>query len=385
MFVWAENALPVTPTIGLGYLSWIVLLVGAIAYLRSVGLRHQRWEVVAVLLIAVSPVIWEPILKYFHPQDIVAIGLALAGMACVNRNAWAWAGVWMGLAVTAQQSALLVLIPTLVVAPALGRTKVLAASAGAWMAVTLPLIAVTNGQAVDGALLGTGNSRGFGGTVISAFDLHGAALVFSSRILPLIVALGIATWIHLRLGARALDPIPYVSLIATSLSLRLVFEQNMYGYYFMALVVMLILLDVTRRTIRGETVVWIALVTLSYVPIPYPISYNNRTWGANADAALPVIFVLVALALIALESVRHRFRWYLLASVPLVAATVLHWPPWVLDMRRDPVPHWIIQIFLVGSGVVLAFGPLFKLLMASRSESLSVTAAEMAARIGVST
>lgn len=378
MFIWSEESLPVTLTTGLGYLSWFVLLVGIVVFLRAVGLRRQGWELAAVLLIAASPLVWAPILKFFHPQDIVAMGLALAGLACVKRDAWIWAGVWMGLAVSSQQFALLVLVPIVIIAPAAGRLKLIAASATTWMAVTLPVIAATHGQAVDGAVLGTGNSGGFGGTVLWELHLHGDPLVFFSRVMPLIVSAALAVWSRRRLGDRALDPVPLVSLVATSVSLRLVFEQNMYGYYFMAIVVMLIVLDVVRQRIRGETIVWIAVVTLAYVPIPYEIAYNARSWGANAAAALPVIYIAVALVLIAWDVYRHRFRWYLPASVVLVAAAVLHWPPWILHVRPDPVPDWIVQILLVGSGVALAFGPLLSSLRTPKAHSLQVTDEEMA-------
>ena len=55
---------------------------------------------------------------------------------------------------------------------------------------------------------------------------------------------------------------PLISLVATSLALRLVFEQNIFGYYFMALCVTLVLLDVISGRIRGELVAWLALITL---------------------------------------------------------------------------------------------------------------------------
>lgn len=38
----------------------------------------------------------------YHPQDLVAVGLALAGLACVLRGKWVWAGVLVGLAISSR-------------------------------------------------------------------------------------------------------------------------------------------------------------------------------------------------------------------------------------------------------------------------------------------
>ena len=65
-----------------------------------------------------------------------------------------------------------------------------------------------------------------------------------------------------------MDPVPLLALMALSLSLRLVFEQNLYGYYFMAFAVSLVLLDVVGGRIRGQLVAWLGLLTLAYNPFP---------------------------------------------------------------------------------------------------------------------
>jgi hypothetical protein len=82
----------------------------------------------------------------------------------------------------------------------------------------------------------------------------------------------LASWAARRLGSALLEPLPLASLIATSLSLRLVFEQNLFGYYFMALAVMLAVLDVLRGRISLYLVGWLALVALGFSPLP---------WGFN--------------------------------------------------------------------------------------------------------
>src|ERR1035438_9457021 len=50
----------------------------------------------------------------FHPQDLLAMGLILCGVASVLRDRWVLAGVLMGLALTSQQFSILVLVVLLV-------------------------------------------------------------------------------------------------------------------------------------------------------------------------------------------------------------------------------------------------------------------------------
>ena len=47
--------------------------------------------------------------------------------------------------------------------------------------------------------------------------------------------------------------------------LLVIFEQQMFGYYFMALSVSLLLLDVVRGHIRGSLVAWLATVSMVYL------------------------------------------------------------------------------------------------------------------------
>jgi len=61
-------------------------------------------------------------------------------------------------------------------------------------------------------------------TLIGLIPIHGLLLI-ESRILPIVLAVMLAWWATRRLGSSVLEPLPLVSLIATSLGLRLVFDQ----------------------------------------------------------------------------------------------------------------------------------------------------------------
>jgi hypothetical protein len=304
------------------------------------------------------PIVWMPLLIEFHPQDLLAMGLGLGGLACVRRGTWIWAGVLLGLAVSSQQFALLILAPLLVVAPQRQRVRLLLAAVGTWLIVNVPMIVATSGRAWNAVLIGSGNFPSSGGTVLRELHPHGALLVVVSRVLPIGVSMVLAWWILRRIGSAALAPVPLVSLIAISLSLRLVFEQNLFGYYFMALAVCLVLLDVIRGRIRGELVAWVAVVTLLFSPVPYGLAFNARSWGHQVDAALPLTFMVIALTLIALDAAHRRVRWYLVFSFIIVVAAFAQWPPWMTLPLRPAWPRWLWQIILVGSGLALAAQPL---------------------------
>ena len=183
--------------------------------------------------------------------------LLLAGLALALRRSWAWAGALLGLAVASQQFALLALVPLFVVAPARGRWRLVGGSVAAWGLVALPFV-VTSRRALGTITIGTGNSPSYGGTLVRFLHLHGAPLVLVSRVLPLAVVAGLAWWMHRRLGARTLEPLPLIALMAICLSVRLVFEQNMFGYYFLALSVLLILPEIAMVVALG-LIVWDAM------------------------------------------------------------------------------------------------------------------------------
>jgi hypothetical protein len=278
---WALKTSAVGTTVQIGYLSWLVLMVGLIALLRASGRGRTGWEPATLLLVACAPPVLLALQEFFHPEDIVAIGLAFCGIAFVRRGSWVWAGVFLGLAIVSQQFALLVLAPLVVVAPPDRRVRFVGAAVCASAAVVVPMIIITSGRAL-GPLTGASATPAFGGTVLSETHLHGPVLFLVSRILPIVTAMVLARWARQRLGRAVLDPIPLVSLVATSLGLRLACEVNLFGYYLMAVGVSLIVLDMIAGRFRVSLVLWIVVVTVAFMPMP---------WGYDAFGNLLPIWL----------------------------------------------------------------------------------------------
>lgn len=321
-----------------------------------------------MLLVGVSPVVWYPVLDLYHPQDLVAMGLVLLALACVVRHRWAWAGVLLALAILSQQFTLLVLAPLIVLAPGRARWRLVLAAFGTGLVVTLPLAVLTSGRVWHSILVGTGNTPSFGGTLLRQLHLQGNGLLVTSRVLPIVLAALLAWWVSRRLGPEALEPVPLLSLLALSLSLRLVFEQNLFDYYFLALAVMLIVLGIVCGRIRGELIAWLAVVTLAYNPVPWGLSLNqNRSWGFHAAAALPEVAIAIAVVLVVRDALHRRFRWYLVAWLVVAVCAFGEWPPWAAAIRATWHP-WALQLLLVPTGIALAAWPLVGSLRQARVE-----------------
>ena len=234
----------------------------------------------------------------------------------------------------------------------------LTSAAGTAAAGLLILLVFSSRTALDAALFGTGNSGGRG-TVLSELHLSGGLLVFASRIVPLGLSLVLAWLVLQKLGPRTLEPVPLLAVMALSLSLRLVFEQALYGYYLMAVSVLLVLLDVMGRRIRGSLVAWLLLLTLVYVegPTTSTATLSRAPWGYHAQETLPAVVLVLALLVVALKLSRHGFRVDVVPWLILVIGTILAWPS-VHDPLSGHVtgPYW--QIIVVSWAILLALVPL---------------------------
>lgn len=357
MYQWALASHVILPTIRLAYFSWLVLLAGVVALLRASGRGRCRWEPVTLVLIACAPPTFTCLTEYFHPQDIVAMGLILIGLARVRQSKWVWAGVFLGLAFTTQQFALLVLAPILIVAPRSQRLKFLAGAAGAAAVVVSPFIILTSGKAFRATVIGSGFTKSFGGTVLWETHPQGALLFLLSRILPAVLAIGLAVWAVQRLGPRILEPVPLISLIATAFSFRLVLEENLFGYYFMAVAVMLIVLDVVNHRFRRYLVAWFLLDMLAFNPVPWGFASNGQAWGLTARLLLPIFIAIIALLFLVVDAARRRFRADMLAWL-FIVGLILTKIEWTAVPLRHTVPTWFWQIALVPTALALAVGPL---------------------------
>jgi hypothetical protein len=349
---WSFHAAALNPTTWIGCVGWLALMVGVVAWLRASGRGRSGWEPATLVVVASLPPIWMSVQTAFHPQDLLAMGFALSGLACACRGRWIGAGILVALAVLSQQFAILVAAPLLVLAPANRRISYAVAVLTTGAMVDLPLLAMTAGHALRALTLGTGDDPSTGGTVLWELHLYGVPLVLLSRVAPIALSVALAWWVSHRLGPWALKPAPLISVVAVSLGLRLVFEEHLFGYYFMALVVSLVLVDVVRGHIRSSVIAWLAAVVLVFCQT----GFDFVDWAQYPQNLVPVFIVVPAVLVIVLHFLRGGRRSNLLASLAVVGCALITWPG-----QTDPLSHtipWLWQVALVVPGIMLAAAPL---------------------------
>jgi hypothetical protein len=189
--------------------------------------------------------------------------------------------------------------------------------------------------------------------VLFASHLRGVELFVVARALPVVFAVVISVWARKRLGENVLEMGTLLSLLATTLGLRLLFEENLYGYYFMAMTVTLVCVEGVRHKMSGRVLTWIGLIMVGFTPIPWFVFLRWESRGLNLYMTLPVLFEAIAVISFVLRARRHQYRWYLVAASIVVALTCfppLYGNQW--SIHSGPV--WIWQIILVPTGLYLA-------------------------------
>ena len=363
MLHWSANSGAILPTVRLSYLMWPILMTGVIALLRAAGRGRQRWELLALLMVACTPTVWMCITYFFHPEDLLTLGLVLAGVACSLRKRWFWSGVLLGLACSAQQFALLVAAPLLVVATGRHRFKYLAGAVMTVAIIDIPIIVATSGRAIRTLILGSSRvgviNRSTGGTVLWETDLRAVPLFLLSRVAPIVASMALAWWASKRLGKRVLDPVPLISLVATSFAFRLVFEENLFGYYLMAVSVALIVLDVARGQLRGTVLAWIALVTVAFNPVHAGFLSNLTGHTLELYYALPIVVLGIVVATVVFDAIYGRIRVYKLAWIVIVLVAS---ESRLYGQKNDIIyaPHWLWQVVLAPIALGLAVKPLLE-------------------------
>jgi len=362
---WAARSGAVTPTRLVSFMSWIPLAAGVIATMRTSTRGRRLAEPATLIIVAVLPQVTSCISYVFHPEYLLATGFALMAVAAARRGHWEWSGVLMGIGFLSQQFALLVGVVLFVVACGRPRWRYSVAALATVALVTIPLAVATSGRAFRDVLFGSSRvtllAPGFvhskGGSLLAELHLHGAPLFIVARLLPLAAVMEIVRRVRNRMGAGVMEPAAMASLVALAFLTRLVFEQNMFGYYFMAVVVALVLLDVVRGRLRSRVVVWILLNTIAFNAVPSSFASRWEPWGGHAFNAIVIFTAIFLLLLVSRDVLRHCLRLDMLLTL-LFTGTVFWAQIFSDNSSHVTLPDWAWQIVLVSTGVVLALPPL---------------------------
>ncbi|MGH7175494.1 MAG: hypothetical protein ACREGR_04005 [Minisyncoccia bacterium] len=298
------------------------------------------------------PQVAECIGIYFHPEYLLATGLSLAAVACVIEGKWSVGGVLVGFAVTAQPLALLV-ASVLVVLAIFERRAVLAVSAAlSFLTVVGPLAWVTRGRVLSAtvfgssrlSLLSTNSSHSTGGTVLWELHLHGTVLFVLARACPIACASAVTWWVCRAWKDRVLGAREIASLAAIAFALRLIFEVNLFGYYFMPVAVGLVASELMSSRPRGDVAIWLGVSALAF----NFIESQWEPWGTHG-AQIVVAFVTAGVAFLIFRDARsHRIVWHRVGSLIFIVA-VFRTQLFHGDSNLTSLPNWVWQVLLVPS------------------------------------
>jgi hypothetical protein len=241
-------------------------------------------------LAAILPTTLTSWTEYYHPQDVAGAALVVFALGFAAKRQWMWSGLLFGFAALTRQWALLV---ALLVAP-LTRTRrdfLTFAGTGAVVAAAgfLPWVLLGN-DGVFAALTGsraavTGHT--WVGRLVGGDN---KALLSAVRMVPLLVAAGIAAWMTLKKKGNLYWLAP---LAVTAMGLRMLFDVAAYTYYWAPICIFLLLIRGPKWvtpivTVAASTVAWLV----------YPQVASSGQLGSLLTAVwVPVIigaFVLVA-------------------------------------------------------------------------------------------
>ncbi len=254
----------------LAILGWVVLSAGAVMLLGASGAGGGAIEVVLVVALAVLPASSDAIAQTFHPQDLMSMGFTCAGLSQALRRRWVWVGVLFAAAFLCKQFALLPLMATLAAAPGWRcRARTLIPLAGVvalgvvpfYLAAPVDTVRAMTAVYVEGvALVKTP-------TMVGVLNISEHLKLEIARDAPLVAAAGLALWARWRSRDLLLAPVPLVGLALACLATRLVFEISLLNYYFLAVAVALLLLDLIRRRLPLWSVAWIVATRYGLSPI----------------------------------------------------------------------------------------------------------------------
>ena len=366
IFHWSESPGVAVRTLQISYTAGVVLLIGADFLLRASGRGRRLVEPVALVVIATLAPVLAALVQYFHPQDLMAMGLALGGVAAMLRERWLLAGVLIGLAVVTQQYTLLILAAVFFAVPSRGRWRLSAAVVLAVACIDVPFLIASSGRAIRA--IADGSAPSFGGTVLWELHVPAIPLFVIARLVPIAVAATLGWYVARRSGGRMLDPVTMVSLIGTAVGVRLVFEVNLWGYYFMALAVSLVLLEAIRGHVRTYVVGWIAALTLAFDPIPGLFQSNVHVNDIYAQMDLAKVVVGAAALYVLVSLARRRVNWFWIGWVMVCAVAFVH-VPGIDVLQHHPWPRWLWQSLFVPSGLALVAQPLVAAMRAARQRT----------------
>jgi hypothetical protein len=272
----------------------VAIVVTAGGWLVGAGPGWRRRELWFLLAVAVNPFFRESLGDYFHPEDVLALGLLLLSLCLASQDRWLWAGASLGLAIGCKQWALLAFPAVLLMASGRrAKTQFAGAALGCAAALYLPFAVLTPKsffQIVRGPVPIAGGlvpqTTLIGMLREAPFHLSVASVNNIARLLPLLFAVLIAgVWAVIMVRRNgAVTPAPVdqvVGLILAAMAFRLIGDCIALSYYAAPLIVF-----VAIASARWSRFPSFAIVSSFALAFWYGTSMPRRMLGPWAGAAV---------------------------------------------------------------------------------------------------
>jgi hypothetical protein len=271
----------------LGLLAWLAMAVGALALLRASGADTLGRQAGLLVFLAFLPAASSAIVQLYHPEDILSLGLALAGLAQGLRRRWLLAGLLFGLAFLSKQFAVLLLVPAVAAAPDLrARSRLVLAAAAVFLAGILPFLAAAPRATLDNLSGFSAGGAVAGSTVLTLSGVTGHVASAVARDAPVVFAVVLCLWAWRRFGHSLGRPEALVALTLACVGSRLVFESVIFPYYLLATSVMIFMVDLVARRSPYRSLAWCAAAAF-FVAL-HPDDQALEAWVTLALAVLAV-------------------------------------------------------------------------------------------------
>jgi hypothetical protein len=187
-----------------------------------------------------------------------------------------------------------------------------------------------------------------GGTWLAGLHLDSTAVFAIARLSPLIAATVVSVVVIRRTDPERLMALgPLTALVGLCLGLRVLFEQNLFPYYFAPLAVLLVLAANSMRLRSDLVLFWLLFATIGYSPLLDTFIRSPFIVTRTEVTASTWILIGVMAAITVANVFAGRLRIYQPVAVVL-ALLMFHAPMRGLGVQAST---WEMQILLGVLGV----------------------------------
>lgn len=240
----------------LAYGAFLLHAVRTLAW--SAGVRRRLW----LLQILAAVVVLLPEFEFGHFEDVLALAAVIYALTQVLRGGFIPAALWLSVAISFKQWAMMLALLVIVMAPRGTRVKT------AVVASLLPAALGVASLALDGAFAYTAFFSPAEGNPVSGHPgIDPTSLGFGSPEASRVTALLIAAGVGLRLR-RVARPEHLLGVAALILVIRPLSEPANYSYYWSPSMLLVLLAGtVALGRVRGIVAIWPVLAVIWAIPM----------------------------------------------------------------------------------------------------------------------